>query len=79
MVATMVPGPASSGVPERDQRDVDVLHLLRVVGAAGQQVERDQQQEQPAGALQRRDADAEVVQDLLAEDRERADHRRTRP
>jgi hypothetical protein len=38
---------------ERDERDVDVLGLSRFVAAAGQQLERDQEQQQAAGALQR--------------------------
>ena len=57
MVATIAPGPASSGRAERHEGDVDALGLGRARSAlAGQQLQRDQQQEQPAGALQRRQA-----------------------
>ncbi len=58
---------------ERDERDVDVRHLRRVVLPVGEQLERDDEQQQPAGALQRRDADAEEVEDLLPDDGEQAD------
>jgi len=60
---------------ERDERDVDVLDLAGLRGVpAGEQVERDEQEEETAGALDGRDADAEVGQDRLAADRKQADH-----
>jgi hypothetical protein len=76
MVATMAPGPASSGVPSGNERHVRHLPfgLGRLLGRAGQQLQRDQEQQQPARTLQRRQLDAEVGQDQLAEKREDHDY-----
>ena len=59
---------------QRYERDVDVLGLLRLVRLAGQQVERDEQQQQSARDHQRGHGDMQVVEDLLAEQPEDGDH-----
>jgi hypothetical protein len=58
---------------ERHERHIDVAGRRRLVVPAGQQVERDQQQQQATSGLQRRQRDVQVVQDPLAEDREQHD------
>ena len=52
---------------ERDECHVDVGRLGRVVGLAGQQLQRDEQQQQTPGRLHRGQRDAQVVEDRLAE------------
>ena len=73
MVATIAPGPASSGVPIGTSATLEVAWPGRVVGLAGEQLQRDQQEQDAAGPLQGGQADAEVVQDLLAADGEHHD------
>ena len=67
-------GPGQQRHAQRYERDVDVLGLLRLVRLAGQQVERDEQEQQPARDHQRGHGDMQVVQDLLAEQAEDGDH-----
>jgi hypothetical protein len=50
------------------------LGLDRILGGIRQQLQRDQQEEQAARTLERRQGHAEVVQDLLTERREHDDH-----
>ena len=61
---------------QRHQRDVDlaVPRRLRLLHLAGQQLHGDEQQEQPAGRLQRGQRDVHVVEQRLPEQRERHDH-----
>ena len=61
---------------QRHQRDVDlaVPGRLRLLHLAGQQLHGDEQQEQPAGRLQRGQRDVHVVEQRLPEQRERDDH-----
>ena len=74
MVATIAPGPASSGVPSGTSATLEVDLLARVVGLAGEQLQRDQHEQQAAGALQRGQLDVQVVEQRLAGDREDHDH-----
>ena len=73
IVATIAPGPASSGVPSGTSATLTFAVSVGLVGLAGEQLEGDQQQEQAAGRLQRGKRDAEVVEDRLAEQREHHD------
>ena len=58
---------------ERDEGDVDPgVGVLLGLGA-GEQLERDDEQQQAAGALERRQRDVQVVEDPLTEDGERGD------
>ena len=66
--------PGQQRSSQRYQRHVRRVHLLRVVRLPGQQLQRDPYQQQPARALQRRQVDPQVPQDLLAGDREHHDH-----
>ena len=55
MTATIAPGPGQQRRAERHQRDVDVPgRRRRLVRLAGEQLQRDEQQQQAAGELQRR-------------------------
>ena len=73
MVATIAPGPASSGVPSGTSATLTFSVSVGLVGLAGEQLEGDEQQQQAAGALHRRQRDAQVVEDRLAEQREHGD------
>ena len=61
---------------QRHQGDVDlpVPRRLRLLHLAGQQLHGDEQQEQPAGRLQRGQRDVHVVEQRLPEQGERDDH-----
>ena len=70
MVATIAPGPASSGVPSGTSAMLEVTCWLGVVGLAGEQFQRDQHQQQAAGGLQRGQVDVQVVEQGLPGDGE---------
>lgn len=74
MTETIAPGLAEQRHAERHEGDVDVLGLLRLVRLAGEQVERDEQEQQTARDHQRGDGDMQVVEDLMAEEPEDRDH-----
>ncbi len=69
MTETIAPDPAQRHA-QRYERDVDVLGLLRLVRLAGEQVERDQQEQQPARDHQGGHGDVQVVEDLVPEEPE---------
>ena len=75
MVATIAPGPASSGVPSGTSATLLVPTCSSgLVGLAGEQLQRDQHEQQTTGALQRRQLDVQIVQQGLPGHREHHDH-----
>ena len=74
MIATIAPGAGHQWGAERNDRDVHAVVTDRILALAHQQFEGDQQQQQPAGNLHRRDGDGQVVEDLASEQREHRDH-----
>ena len=72
IVATIAPGPASSGVPSGTK--AMLTPSVRTGSVSARSVsssKRDEQQQQPAGALQRGQRHVQVAEDALAEDGER--------
>src|SRR5262249_39817950 len=59
-------GPGQQRRTEGNQGDVGGRLFLRVIGLAGQQLQRDEDEQQAARALERRQIDLQVVEDLLA-------------
>ncbi len=66
-------GPGQQRHAEGDEGDVDVLGLLRLLGLAGEQVERDEQQQEATGDHQRRYGDVQVGEDLVTQHAEDGD------
>src|SRR5450759_1622161 len=68
-------GPGQQRSAQRNHRDVHAAGgWRRILGLPGQQVQRDEQQQQTARRLQRRERDVQIGQQLPAEQRERHDH-----
>jgi len=76
MVATDGTRAGQQRSTQRHERDVGLgtVSLGRLLKLAGEQLQRDQQEQQAAGALQGGHLDPEVGQHCLAEHREGQDH-----
>ena len=73
-VATIAPGPRKRGACPAGPVRRWYRPRHRLVAPAGEQLQRDKQQEQASGALRRRQRDVQVVQDALPEEGEHEDH-----
>ncbi len=69
------PGTGQQRSPQGNEGDVDVLgRRLRLLGPPGEQLHRDEQEQQPAGCLERGHGDVQEGENRLPEHRERQDH-----